>query len=308
MVQNLIIMLRKFSFLLLTVLSVNAGAQSSLKIQKIQQTGMVPVVKTIQLHGGVELEYAEQGNRNGIPVILLHGLSDSWTSFETAMSYLPPSFHVFAISQRGHGNSSKQQATYDAENFADDIANFINEKKLGSVILVGHSMGSTNAQCFATRFPSLVKGLVLVASFPHYEKPLIGELSKVIDELQDPIDPAFVTDFQKSTITKPIGDEKLNGFIHESLKVKAHVWKGVAAGWNKANYLNLLMNFKKPALIMWGSKDPYCPKEDQEALSTAIKSSKLIIYEGIGHAIHWEEPQRFAKDLETFISSIVNKR
>jgi hypothetical protein len=38
--------------------------------------------KRIALKTGVELEYIEQGNDNGIAVIFLHGISDSWHSFE----------------------------------------------------------------------------------------------------------------------------------------------------------------------------------------------------------------------------------
>jgi pimeloyl-ACP methyl ester carboxylesterase len=42
-------------------------------------------------------------------------------------------------------------------------------------------------------------------------------------------------------------------------------------------------------------------KSDQDELLRAIKISKLIVYEGAGHAVHWEEPERFAADLISFI-------
>jgi hypothetical protein len=71
-----------------------------------------PVINTIGLSTNVRLEYAELGNPDGIPVILLHGYTDSWHSFEMILPYLPASLHVYAISQRGHGNSSKPQQGY----------------------------------------------------------------------------------------------------------------------------------------------------------------------------------------------------
>jgi len=259
------------------------------------------IVKRIQLSTGVELEYAEQGNANGIPVIMLHGFTDSWHSFAPALPHLPASLHVFALSQRGHGNSSKTAATYKPEDFAKDVAEFIKEKRLSSAVIVGHSMGSTNAQCFASNYPELTKALVLVASFAGFDKPMMHEFKKVIDELNDPVDSSFIAEFQKSTLTRPISPELLQSFINESLKVPAHVWKGVAAGWSEAGYLKALQVFDKPVLIIWGDKDAFCPNEDQLMLNKALRNSKLLVYEGTGHANQWEEPVRFANDLTEFV-------
>lgn len=299
--------MKKIILLFAVILPViHSTAQSLMELDKryppfILSKKTIPMMKTIQLSTGVELEYAERGNSNGIPVILLHGFTDSWKSFESVMPHLPSELHVFSLSQRGHGSSSKQQTKYHPDDFAKDLAAFIKQKKLGQSVIVGHSMGSTNAQCFAVKYPSLTKALVLVGSFADFNKPAIDEFKKLIDALEDPVDSVFVAEFQKSTIVKPIADKMLRGFIDESRKLPAHVWKGVAAGWKGANYLKKMETFSKPVLIIWGSKDSYCPKEDQEILNKAFKNSRLLVYEGIGHAVHWEEPILFAKDLNAFV-------
>jgi pimeloyl-ACP methyl ester carboxylesterase len=257
-------------------------------------------LKTIRLSTGVQLEYAEQGDPGGVPVILLHGFTDSWTSFAAVLPQLPPALHVFALSQRGHGNSSKPAGNYRPEDFTDDLAAFIKQRDLSPAVVVGHSMGSTNAQSFATRYPELTRGLVLVASFADFDKPAIHEFKKVIDELRDPVDSSFIAEFQKSTLTRPIPGETLQTLINESRKLPAHVWKGVAAGWSAAGYSAALTAYEKPVLIIWGDRDAYCPEEDQQLLHRSIRNSRLLIYEGTGHANHWEEPQRFAKDLAAF--------
>ena len=260
-----------------------------------------PSVKTIRLSTGVQLEYAEQGNPGGIPVILLHGFTDSWKSFEPVLPYLPSYLHVFALSQRGHGNSSKAANSYKPEDFAADVAAFVKEQGLRSAIIVGHSMGSTNAQSFVSLYPELARALVLVGSFAGFDKPMIHDFKKVIDDLSDPIDSTFIIEFQKSTLTRPVSAGMFQTMINESRKVPAHVWKGVAAGWRAAGYLKSLEKFDKPALIIWGDKDAYCPREDQLMLQRALSNSRLLVYEGTGHANHWEEPARFAKDLSEFV-------
>jgi pimeloyl-ACP methyl ester carboxylesterase len=48
------------------------------------------------------------------------------------------------------------------------------------------------------------------------------------------------------------------------------------------------------------------PRSDQDALAATIAGSKLLVYRGIGHAIHWEEPERFAADLAIFTDNLIH--
>jgi len=61
--------------------------------------------KMIRLSSGVSVPYVEQGDANGIPVLLLHGFGGSWRSFAALLAYLSPSIHAFAFTQRGHGQA-----------------------------------------------------------------------------------------------------------------------------------------------------------------------------------------------------------
>lgn len=131
------------------------------------------------------------------------------------------------------------------------------------------------------------------------------DFKQVVDQMQDPIDTAFAREFQVSTIAKPIDPQYFDVLVSETMKVKAHVWKGVLDGLtNSANFRAALHDAKKPALIIWGDKDSYTPRSDQDFFVTAIEGSQLVVYTGTGHCPHWEEPVRFAKDITSFINSI----
>jgi non-heme chloroperoxidase len=81
---------------------------------------MAPLQRFIRLAHGLRLHHAEQGDPGGFPVVMPHGITDSWRSFESVMAHLPGSLHVFAPSQREHGESGPSRPL----RFARDLASF----------------------------------------------------------------------------------------------------------------------------------------------------------------------------------------
>jgi pimeloyl-ACP methyl ester carboxylesterase len=59
----------------------------------------------VRLTNGIRLNYVEQGDENGVPVILLHGYTDSWFSYSLVLPLMDASYRVFALSQRGRNVS-----------------------------------------------------------------------------------------------------------------------------------------------------------------------------------------------------------
>lgn len=258
--------------------------------------------KVIELPNKVKLEYVETGKSTGVPVIFLHGITDSWQSFKLVLPHLPKSIHAFAVTLRGHGDSDKPPAGYLPDDFANDIAAFMEIQKISEAYIVGHSMGSTIAQRFLLSYPAKVKGVVLIGAFAGYPgNASISEFYQAVIKLEDPIDQSFANDFQLSTTATPVPESYFNTMVGESLKVPAFVWRAALEGLIAVNYTEQLVAARKRVAIFWGAADSFCPRTDQDKLLAAISGSSLIVYEGTGHALHWEEPRRFANDLVTFI-------
>jgi pimeloyl-ACP methyl ester carboxylesterase len=263
-------------------------------------------VKSVALPGRVRLPYVEQGDPSGVPMLMLHGVTDSWRSFEHVLPHLPPSIHAFALTQRGHGDAERPATGYRTPDFAGDVAAFADALGLGRVVVVGHSMGSTHAQCFAIDYPQRVLGLVLAGSFASYrDNPMVVDLWETsVSRLADPIDPAFVREFQESTLAQPVRPEYLDMVVRESLKVPARVWRAAFEGFLEDAVAGQLGRITAPTLVAWGARDALCRRRDQEAFLAAIAGSRLVAYENAGHALHWEEPERFAADIVTFVESL----
>jgi non-heme chloroperoxidase len=262
-----------------------------------------PVVKAVQLATGVRLQYIEQGNPAGMPVVLLHGITDSLHSFDLVLPHLPTSWHVFALSQRGHGDSSCPANGYAPRDFAADVAAFLDTHKIQRAVIVGHSMGSLVAQRFALDFPTRTHALVLAGTCASLRghQGVRDFWDTTIAKLRDPIDPQMVRGFQESTIHQPLPSTFLDLAVKESLKVPARVWRAAFAGLLQTDHRPELERIKVPTLIVWGEKETYFLRADQEALVAAIKSARLVAWPDAGHALHWEYPQRFALELVNFL-------
>jgi pimeloyl-ACP methyl ester carboxylesterase len=263
---------------------------------------MQSIIKSIELSSGVKLPYVEQGDPSGIPMLLLHGFTDSWHSFERVLPYLPTSIHAFALTQRGHGDTDRPATGFRTRDFAADVAAFVRATGLGPTVVVGHSMGSTHAQCFGIDYPEHTLGLVLAGAFSSYRyNPVVLEFwESSVSQLTEPMAPGFVREFQESTLAQPIPQAFLDTVVQESLKVPARVWREVFEGFLEDTCAAELANIKAPTLILWGARDAFCTRGDQDALLTSITGSRLVVYENAGHALHWEEPERFAADLAAF--------
>jgi pimeloyl-ACP methyl ester carboxylesterase len=263
-------------------------------------------MRELALPSGVRLPFVEQGDRSVAPVLLLHGYTDSSRSFEGVLAHLPGSVHALALTLRGHGDADRPLEGYRPCDFAADLAAFMETLGLGPAMVVGHSMGGYVAQRFALDYPERTLGLVLIGSSTTVRgNPRVVDLwATAVSKLVDPIDPDFVADFQRSTLARPVAQRFLDAVVEESLKVPARVWKAALQGLFIADHSGELRGIRAPTLIVWGDRDEFFRRHDQDALAAAIAGAELLVYQGAGHAPHWEEPERFAIDLAAFVRQV----
>jgi pimeloyl-ACP methyl ester carboxylesterase len=265
---------------------------------------ILPRFSMIRLTTGVTLNYLEQGDRRGEPIILLHGYTDSWNSYAPVLPLMSKKHHIFALDQRGHGDSSKEESSgYVMDDFVADVIAFMDAKGIGKATLVGHSMGSMIGQLVAIQHPKRVARLVLVGSMIMGRHAGAEELNEAVQTLVDPIDPDFVREFQLSTVYGEVLPEFIDYVIAESLKVPAHVWRQALASFVEQDTSAALRKITAPTLILWGDQDTIFPRSDQERLRGLIPNATWLTYAETGHSLHWEQPERFIADLERFIQA-----
>ena len=110
--------------------------------------------------GVVTINYAEIPSSN-TPLVLLHGGSNRWQSFDNILSDLTATWHVYAPDFRGHGQSTWVPGTYRLQDYADDTRTFLQNCVQDPAYVYGHSLGGAVALLVAAQFPEGVRAVVV---------------------------------------------------------------------------------------------------------------------------------------------------
>lgn len=155
------------------------------------------------LRDGLEVPYGEQGDPDGVPVVLLHAWLDSLRCFERLLATLPERIRAFAFDQRGHGDAAKPADGYGVLDFADDVGAFMDAVGLDAAVLAGASSGGYVAQRFAVDDPRRTLGLALLGS-PRTLRGARPWFADVLAALEDPIDAGFVRELSEGMVGREV--------------------------------------------------------------------------------------------------------
>lgn len=251
----------------------------------------------VKLSNGVTLHVATQGPATGPAMIMLHGITDSWFSFSRVMPLLPADLRVVVPDQRGHGDSERPQ-DYRLADFGGDVIRLMDALQIEKAVIVGHSMGSFVARKACELAPDRVSRLVLVGAGAVARNQGMVELVEAVNQLTDPVDEAFVREFQMSCVHGPVPEPFMDAAIANSRRMPAWVWKAAFQGLIEGE-----INLVRPqvrTLVLGGRKDAVFSATEQMVLARQFPRGELHLIDDVGHTLHWEQPATFVSALIRF--------
>jgi pimeloyl-ACP methyl ester carboxylesterase len=270
---------------------------------------MNPQIKYITLSTGVTVEYVENGALAGTPLLLLHGLSDSWHSFLPMLPHLPQRVRSLAFTQRGHGQSSKPRDDYRLETLVSDTLAFLDAMHVERAIVAGHSMGAAVATLLAARHGDRVAGLALLGAFADFRGNAgIVELRQDVQHLTDPIDSDFARAFQISTIARMIDDDFIELVVSDSQALPSFAWRSLLNALVATDLAKAFGKIDAPTTLVWGDCDAFVPHSDQQAMLSAIPDATLRVLADTGHAVHWDRPGETAAIIKSLIQEVASRK
>ena len=219
----------------------------------------------------IQLHFIEQGA--GDSLVLLHGNGEDSTYFEHQLDFFKGRYRVIAVDSRGHGKSPRGTAPFTLDQFACDLANFMDGIELESVHLLGFSDGANVAMLFALAHPGRVHSLVLNGGnlFP---EGLTEQTRREIDE-----------EYKGALAT---GDERQLELVRLMID-EPHI--------DPAS----LGDLKMPTLVIAGTDD-MVEAEHTRLIAASIPGARLEFVEG-SHFVATENPNAFNRVVKSFLES-----
>ncbi len=123
------------------------------------QTTTPPMSMMVEVRDGAQLHCLDWGGTKQ-PLLLLSGLGDTAYIYSELAPRLVESFHVYALTRRGYGESDVTKDGYAIPDRVADLRDVLDKLHPGSVVLVGHSAAGDEMTAFALQYPQRIKALV----------------------------------------------------------------------------------------------------------------------------------------------------
>jgi len=268
------------------------------KDHKIAEVQSVPV-------GDINISYRVLGQ--GDPIVLIMGYSstmDMWAPL--FLDNLSSKYRVIIFDNRGMGNTTAPPGNFSIAQFANDTAGLMAALNIEKADIMGWSMGSFVAQELAIRYPEKVNKIILYAG-DCGGKEAVMPSSQVLKDLSNtsgsPEEKGmrlFNLLFPKDWLSGqpplykwfPLPKETS---LPENIKRQAHA----IATWPGS--FDRLGSIKSPTLVVTGKEDVIAPPENAFILAQNINASWLVQFEGAGHGLMYQYPDRLAKIVADFI-------
>jgi pimeloyl-ACP methyl ester carboxylesterase len=136
-------------------------------------------VRFVAVEKDVQLEVLDWGG-SGRAAVLLAGLGNTAHVFDNFAPKLKERLHVYGVTRRGFGESSKPQDGFGVARLAEDVAAVIAALGIDKPILIGHSVAGDELTELGARYPQLVGGLVYLDAAADRTTPVPEEYTKLL--------------------------------------------------------------------------------------------------------------------------------
>ena len=271
---------------------------------------------------GVRLWYRVAGKTKGVPVVFLHGGpgQGSQTFARFAGPHLERSRRMVYLDQRGSGRSEKHWAKqYSVALMVDDLEQLRRSWGVDRIALIGHSFGTLLALEYAARYPQHVSHLVLsgaVVDFPAALDLACARLERVdpkkyaeaVERLPEgsarrchifAAGREFINNnmYPDPAIMKLVDDTDRTDGMYNNGEIFTALAKQGFLDYRFERSDRLTM----PVLAIQGASDFQAVVEPVRSLLAKVPGSRLLEYEGRGHFMFVEDPERFARDVDAFL-------
>ena len=278
----------------------------------------------IEIDDNIFLHIRDWGQ--GKTIVFIPGWPLGHEMFEYQFTQLPQhGCRCIGISMRGFGKSSKPWGEYTYDVFADDLQSVLDSLALRDVTLVGFSMGGAIALRYMARHKGDgISKLVLCAAaapsfttrsgFPFRIEPeAVDNLIELCYSDRAKLNADFGKIFFRNS--DAVSPQLLDWFQSLGMEASPHATAACLATLRDSDLREDIESVKVPTVLFHGLHDQVCPFELAETMTArsevmaagaepvagGIRGAKIICFENSGHALFYEERDKFNAELINFI-------
>ena len=247
--------------------------------------------------------HADDSGSGPLALVFLHYWGGTARTWQPVMAALPANLCKIALDARGWGQSDRPGNGYDIVTMADDVEAAIAALGLDRYVLVGHSMGGKVAQLLASRRPSGLAGLMLVApspaegkSLPEPERDGMAAAYATSESVGWTIDNVLT----ERTLSPAIRDQVIADSLDGAEAAKqfwphAAISEDVSAGLARINV---------PVLVVGGENDKVDGVDMLRRLVLpSLPGAGMQAIPAVGHLIPLDAPQALAASIAEFVDT-----
>lgn len=261
----------------------------------------------------IDVHYEYVNNSASETIVLLHGFTGSLHTWDEVLQEMPKSLNFVLVDLIGHGETDAPAdvASYTMESQIDVLHGLCTVLQLPSFYLLGYSMGGRVALSYTVSYPEMVKQLILESASPGLDDEEARHARTIADEkLADKIEihgiANFVSDWENIPLfasQKRLPEQKQKLIREERLHQKAlglaNSLRGMGTGVMPSVW-HALPNLSMPITLVTGGLDKKFITL-AEKMVACNQNIRHITTSNVGHAIHVENPQKFATIVKEII-------
>lgn len=244
-----------------------------------------------------ELYYSlsDNGAKNKIPVVLIHGAGGSHLFWPPQIRRLP-GYCIYAIDLPGHGKSGGTgQQTISG--YAQAVLTWLESIGWHRAVFVGHSMGGAIAITIALEHPEQVVGLGLIGTAARLRvAPLLLESTSSPTTFLNAIDTIIAWSFSPQSPARLI-----ESVTKRMAEMRPSVLHGDFLACDTFDETQRISQIRQPTLIICGADDRMTPLRNSQFLADNLPAARLEIIPNAGHMVMLEQPAQVAAALEDFL-------
>ncbi|QAU25489.1 alpha/beta fold hydrolase [Dyella sp. M7H15-1] len=259
--------------------------------------------------GDTRWVYYEGGQ--GPTIVLLHGFAANKEVWLKVAPMLTAHFHVIIPDLPGWGESSHiPGASYNIDNQAARLNDFVQTLHLQHSLIVGHSMGGAIAGMYAAEHPQDVAELALVDSFGlkfkenAFTKEAMAGTNPFIYDDRAGFERAIALAFAH---VPHIPGRFIDVFVQENIKNRSfleNTFNELREPSQTTSLQDRLDKLTMPTMGLWCRDDKIIDVSALDSLRTGLTHAPAIstsILNGCNHMPQMEKPQEFSQVLTSFI-------